>query len=255
MRSIIVVVSCSLLLSACGSYRAPSPVKTVYTDKSGKTYTRGNKSPYVVLGKSYEVMPDSLGYLEIGIASWYGKKFHGRQTSNGEIYDVYKLTAAHKSLPLPTMVKVTNLDNSRSVVVRVNDRGPFHDYRLIDLSWATARKLGFAGKGTVPVVVEALDEVNYPNRVREPFDRNVFYLQVGAFSQLSGAEQRRRQIEALMNDHDVPTIDVNILQSELQTDILHKVWLGPIVDEERREQIVRMVQRANLGSPLRVELD
>ena len=94
---------------------------------------------YEVFGQVYETMQENVGYLEIGIASWYGKKFHGRLTAMGETYDMFELTAAHKALPLPTVVKVTNLDNGRSIIVRVNDRGPFHDDRLIDLSWGAAR--------------------------------------------------------------------------------------------------------------------
>jgi len=103
----------------------------------------GNKSPYTVLGKTYTLLPESRGYKEQGLASWYGQKFHGRNTSNGEVYDMYAMTAAHKTLPIPSYVKVTNLDNGRSIVVRVNDRGPFHTDRIIDLSYAGAVKLDF----------------------------------------------------------------------------------------------------------------
>ena len=122
---------------------------------------------YEVFGQVYEIMQENVGYLEIGIASWYGKKFHGRLTAIGETYDMFGLTAAHKALPLPTVVKVTNLDNGQSIVVRVNYRGPFHDDRLIDLSWSAAKALGFENKGTAPVVVEALDEVTIAWRVIE----------------------------------------------------------------------------------------
>ncbi|MCP5136305.1 MAG: septal ring lytic transglycosylase RlpA family protein [Gammaproteobacteria bacterium] len=117
----------------------------------------GNPESYKVMGQRYYVMESSHGYVERGIASWYGKKFHGRLTSNREPYDMLAMTAAHKSLPLPTYVRVTSLDNGRSVVVRVNDRGPFHDGRIIDLSYAAAMKLGIAQKGTGHVEVRALD--------------------------------------------------------------------------------------------------
>jgi len=116
----------------------------------------GNKSPYSVLGKTYRVLPESDGFKERGIASWYGNKFHGRRTSNGEIYNMYGMTAAHKNLPIPSYVKVTNLDNGRSIVVRVNDRGPFHEGRVIDLSYAGASKLDYLKQGTARVEVEAL---------------------------------------------------------------------------------------------------
>ena len=116
----------------------------------------GNRSPYSVLGKKYEVMSRVDGYKEQGTASYYGKKFHGRLTSNREVYDMYAFTAAHKTLPLPSFARVTNLDNGKSVVVRVNDRGPFHEGRVIDLSYAAAVKLGIVARGTGRVEVRAL---------------------------------------------------------------------------------------------------
>lgn len=116
----------------------------------------GNKSPYVVLGKQYRVMDRVDGYVEQGTASYYGQKFHGRLTSNREVYDMYTFSAAHKTLPLPSFARVTNLDNGESVVVRVNDRGPFHDGRVIDLSYAAAVRLGITQRGTGRVEVRAL---------------------------------------------------------------------------------------------------
>jgi len=116
----------------------------------------GNRSPYQVLGQSYTVLDDARGFVETGIASYYGSKFHGRRTSNQEVYDMYAFTAAHKSLPLPSFARVTNLDNGKSVVVRVNDRGPFHAGRIIDLSYAAAVKLGIERAGTGRVEVRAL---------------------------------------------------------------------------------------------------
>ncbi|MBB3275772.1 MULTISPECIES: septal ring lytic transglycosylase RlpA family protein [unclassified Pseudoxanthomonas] len=116
----------------------------------------GNRSPYTVLGKKYQVLDKVDGYVEQGTASYYGNKFHGRRTSNQEVYDMYAFTAAHKTLPLPSFARVTNLDNGQSVVVRVNDRGPFHDGRVIDLSYAAAYKLGITQRGTGRVEVRAL---------------------------------------------------------------------------------------------------
>ena len=116
----------------------------------------GNRSPYTVLGKQYHVMERTGGYSERGTASYYGAKFHGRLTSNQEVYDMYAFTAAHKTLPLPSFARVTNLDNGESVVVRVNDRGPFHEGRVIDLSYAAAVKLGIVARGTGRVEVRAL---------------------------------------------------------------------------------------------------
>ena len=222
--------------------------------RSNKTYTRGNKSPYVVFGKTYEVMPDSLGYREIGIASWYGKKFHGRLTSNGEVYDMYQVSAAHKALPLPTKVKVTNLDNGKSIIVRVNDRGPFHEDRVIDLSYQTALTLGFVDRGTAPVVVEAVDELNFPDRASEVIkSHESYYLQVGAFSKLPGAEKQREKIQSLL-ENIATEVEVNILQSELADAVLHKVWLGPIATETDRDALMLMVQQAKLGHAIPVKV-
>lgn len=117
----------------------------------------GNRSVYEVWGKSYRVLPEARGYSQQGNASWYGEKFHGYATSNGEIYDMYKMTAAHRSLPLPSFVRVTSLDNGQSVIVRVNDRGPFHSDREIDLSYAAAARLDILERGTGRVKVEAID--------------------------------------------------------------------------------------------------
>lgn len=122
----------------------------------------GNQSPYEVLGKKYKVMDDPGSYVERGTASYYGAKFHGRLTSNKEVYDMYAFTAAHKTLPLPSFALVTNIDNGESVVVRVNDRGPFHDGRVIDLSYAAAVKLGITGRGTGNVEVRGLTEADNP---------------------------------------------------------------------------------------------
>lgn len=126
----------------------------------------GNKSPYTVWGKQYAVMDSAQGYSKTGIASWYGAKFHGHATSNGEIYNMYAYSAAHKNLPLPTFVRVTNLDNDKSVIVRVNDRGPFHGDRLIDLSYAAALSLDIVRTGTGRVSIEALQ----PNTAIDPVD-------------------------------------------------------------------------------------
>ena len=128
----------------------------------------GNRSPYKVLGRSYEVLAATDGYVETGLASYYGNKFHGRKTSNHEVYDMYAFTAAHKSLPLPSFARVTNLENGRSVVVRVNDRGPFHDGRVVDLSYAAAVKLDIHRRGTGRVEVRALQPGEALARAPQP---------------------------------------------------------------------------------------
>ncbi|WP_431023466.1 septal ring lytic transglycosylase RlpA family protein [Halomonas sp. H5] len=128
----------------------------------------GNRSPYQVWGQSYRVLDDARGYRGAGIASWYGEKFHGYATSNGEIYDMYKMSAAHRSLPLPTYARVTSQDNGRSVIVRINDRGPFHEDREIDLSYAAAARLGILDAGTGRVTVEAIDPEEWLARNGRP---------------------------------------------------------------------------------------
>ncbi len=154
---IIAVSSCSLFSSkdSGGGKFDESKIKPVVVKYEPKS-RGGNPKSYVVFGKRYYVMPSAKGYDEVGKASWYGKKFHGNNTSNGEVYDMYQLSAAHKSLPLPTYVEVTNLDNKRKLIVRVNDRGPFHGSRIIDLSYAAATKLGMVNTGVANVRVRAL---------------------------------------------------------------------------------------------------
>ncbi|MGE5153682.1 MAG: septal ring lytic transglycosylase RlpA family protein [Bdellovibrio bacteriovorus] len=120
----------------------------------------GNPASYQVRGKRYFTKPTSAGHVERGLASWYGRQFHGRKTSSGERYNMYAMTAAHKTLPLPSYVRVTNMENGRSAVVKVNDRGPFHGPRVIDLSYSAAKKLGVINKGTAMVEVRAIDPAN-----------------------------------------------------------------------------------------------
>lgn len=119
---------------------------------------RQKATSYVIAGKRYYIMSSSDGYRQEGIASWYGRRFHGRKTANGERYNMYAMTAAHTGLPISTYVKVTNLKNYRTIVVRINDRGPFHGNRIIDLSYAAARKLGFVSGGVSKVEVRAISK-------------------------------------------------------------------------------------------------
>ena len=120
-------------------------------------YGKFKANPYTVFGQTYYPISDARNYRATGIASWYGTKFHGQATANGEAYDLYGMTAAHKTLPLPSYVRVTNLENGRTVILRVNDRGPFYSDRIIDLSFAAAKKLGYAESGTARVKVEGID--------------------------------------------------------------------------------------------------
>ena len=168
----------------------PDPV--VRNDPKSK---RGN-NPYVVFGKQYQVMDTSAGYDQVGGASWYGTKFHGRTTSSGEPYDMYELTAAHRSLPIPTYVRVTNLQNGRSSIVRVNDRGPFHPNRIIDLSFAAAVKLGFERTGTARVRVESLEATSAVDVDRASGVAR-FFVDTGIYANARSARGARDEVAAL----------------------------------------------------------
>jgi rare lipoprotein A len=202
----------------------------------------GNPASYVVNGKRYYTMPSSKGYKERGLASWYGTKFHGKRTSSGEPYDLYAMTAAHRSLPLPTYVEVINLQNGRSVTVKVNDRGPFHEDRIIDLSYTAAVKLGILGYGTGLVEVRAIDTrepgaAHTPAPGQEPeITRPVaqeqprLYVQVGAFRERRYAEQLRADIEA-QNLGEVRIVEPK------DGSTLYKVRVGPLKDSGEARQI------------------
>ena len=162
LLSVATIVACSS--NPYTIKKDSAPKKPTRVDRTEKVIPKveprskyGNPKSYVVFGKRYYTLPSSKGYVEQGIASWYGTKFHGRRTSSGETYDMYAMTAAHKTLPLPTYARVTNKKNGRSIIVRINDRGPFHDNRIIDLSYAAATKLGIVTLGTGLVEVRAID--------------------------------------------------------------------------------------------------
>ncbi len=194
----------------------------------------GNPRKYTVLGHTYRVMQDSRGFSEQGVASWYGTKFHGRRTSSGETYDMYAMTAAHKSLPLPTYVEVANLQNGRKVIVKVNDRGPFHDNRVIDLSYAAATKLGITGNGTGLVEIHALDPTRgQPRPVRNnlalPGQDADIYLQVGAFTDQGNAEKLSQQLQHSING------PVRIQTAVGYDQTLYRVQVGPMRDVEQAD--------------------
>ncbi len=160
--------------------------------------SKGSK-PYTIRGKTYYPLESGVGFSEEGIASWYGKDFHGKKTANGEIYDMYGMTAAHKLLPFNTQVKVTNLRNGKSIITRVNDRGPFVEKRVIDLSYTGAKNLGMIATGTAPVRIESIGAVKGISRGKQAgtFEmRGTFYVQVGAFSQKQNASRLAAGIKA-----------------------------------------------------------
>lgn len=163
----------------------PSPTPTETLPRAEPRSAKGNPAFYDVLGRRYFVLSTADGYVERGVASWYGPGFHAAQTSNGEKYDMYALTAAHKTLPLPSFVQVTNLRNGRSVVVRVNDRGPFKEGRIIDLSYSAASKLDMLREGTTFVEVRALTPDGASSAAVHPV--LPLYVQAGAFENETNA--------------------------------------------------------------------
>ncbi len=199
--------------------------------KSEPRSKRGNGPVYTVLGKSYRVMDDARGYRQRGLASWYGTKFHGRLTSSGEPYDIYKLTAAHKHLPIPTYVRVTNLRNGRSTIVRVNDRGPFHDKRIIDLSYAAAVKLGFQNQGTTEVMMEVVQP--------QPAVRQ-YLVQAASFTEFARADRSQKDLEQRTG---LPGV---ILKTP---DGYYRVQLGPVNAGAEVEAVRAKLLAANYGPP------
>lgn len=189
----------------------------------------GNSPVYEVFGKTYRVLDAANGFRERGGASWYGKKFHGHKTASGERYDMYQMTAAHKSLPLPSYVRVTRLDNGKSVVVRVNDRGPFHPGRVIDLSYAAAAKLDMLGVGSAQVEVVALDPL-------EPAPSSDSWLQVAVYADPINAVAMREELAR--QGH----ADSQILIDEADGIPVHRVVLGPFSSDTAAQSALGRLQ-------------
>jgi rare lipoprotein A len=297
------VVAVSLLLAGCGGHhaakRTPSPARSDDTSRSqSRRYAQnddsapraplpdvskipepvpkaeprsvyGNKSPYEVLGKTYTVRPNAVGYVERGIASWYGNKFHGYTTSNFEKYDMYAYSAAHKTLPLPSYARVTNLENGASVIVRINDRGPFAENRIIDLSYVAAVKLGIWQKGTGLVEVRAIDP-EHPDRnaavprpppaststapargetrivAAEPPEKNhkpALYLQVGAYSDRANAERAASTLR------DAHLGAVRVVEGTSNGGLVRRVRIGPLRDAAEADALAPKVRALGLGEP------
>jgi rare lipoprotein A len=258
-------MSAALLLAACGgghvrdsgppagSVRIPDlPDDPVPRPEPRSKY--GNGPVYEVLGKRYQVMGSSTGYRERGVASWYGRKFHGNLTSNREKYDMYEMTAAHKTLPLPTYVRVRNLRNNRSVIVRVNDRGPFVHNRIIDLSYAAALKLDMIRDGTSLVEVTAInfDEPSGDRPVRKAAPpappqpsagpaakTNRIFVQVGAFGDRANAERRLGALTIA----GIPNGFIHEERTPERT--LYRVRIGPVADVVQYDVLVE--ELGNLG--------
>ncbi len=277
------VLVITLFLGACSSVHKPSqdgpPVDETVVVRSANDYPPdavpkheprskyGNPPSYVVFGKTYKTLSSSHGFVQRGIASWYGKKFHGRRTSSGETYDMYAMTAAHTQLPLPTYVQVTNLKNGKQVILKVNDRGPFHGNRIIDLSYSAAKRLDIIQQGTGLVEVRALDPGNYrmsrhkkvrnseeisvdanlDTAVKTEADATVIsasgpkvFVQVGAFGQRDNANQLVNQLNAL----NLGNVSISSVIKNSQP--LHRVRIGPMSTVESADQTVAQLNEMGM---------
>jgi rare lipoprotein A len=208
------------LLSGCGG-----GYKTRVIDTPATAGLKGHQKPYTVNGRMYHPLPTSEGFVQSGLASWYGSDFHGKKTSNGEVYDMHAMTAAHKTLPLGTSVRVVNLNNGREEVVRINDRGPFVGTRIIDLSFEVAKRLGVVGPGTAPVRIEALGIAQTDARgtltylPSVDYDSGNYAVQIGAFT-LSDNAQR------LAGKYRQQLGNAVVKQGWIDGKLFHRVWVG-----------------------------
>ncbi len=234
---LVVFGGCTINSEKKDSAPAYVPVDVMAVPDAIPKYERrtraGNPGEYEVFGQHYKVLTESKGYKETGIASWYGTKFHGRKTSNGEIYDMYAMTAAHKTLPIPSYVRVTHLENKRSVVLRVNDRGPFHENRIIDLSYAAAVQLGIqkTGTGGVEVIALGYDSPELKQQVVSQSNQQpVFYLQIGAFTNSENAQQ----VQKKLTSSEIALSRIQHIKS--QGNDVYKVQVGPLYSENQAQQ-------------------
>lgn len=264
----IVTLTTLLALAGCASsggyYEDDGPHRRAQVDVSrvpdavprDEPPSAGGNRPYTVFGVGYRPLASARGYRERGVASWYGKKFHGRLTSNGERYDMYAMTAAHKTLPLPSYVRVRNLNNGKSVVVRVNDRGPFRENRLIDLSYAAASRIGIIGTGTGIVEVEAVSGDEPAVRVAtapapvaiiptaQAGAAPQLYLQAGAFTSRDNAEALRNRLAG------AEFRPVHIEPAEVDGVTVYRVRLGPFASVEDSDQVAARASNAGFGTPI-----
>ena len=236
----------SLALSAC---TFGVPIGGSKVDSSGtsplKKSKYGNPSSYIVRGKRYYVMNSSQGFKQRGLASWYGSKFHGRRTSSGETYDMHAMTAAHKTLPIPVYVRVKNLTNGKTAVVLVNDRGPFVDDRIIDLSFAAAKKLGVVGPGTAKVEIVALDSSKkvskaparaIPLKAVSHQAGNMF-IQLGSFNSKDNALKLFNELKAKKESAII------IKQVKVSKGSFYRVQIGPLMDLGEAKSIQKRLNR------------
>lgn len=216
----------------------------------------GNPKSYIINGKRYYTVEDNHGFTQQGLASWYGKKFHGKRTSSGEIYDMYAMTAAHKTLILPAYVEVTNLENGKKVIVKVNDRGPFHEDRIIDLSYMAAKKLDIVKTGIGRVVLRvvesggATDKKSISKKITKKHGAPIrpiatkhaveeFFIQVGSFVDLNNAESLRDKINFVGDKL------INIQERLVESTTFYRVMIGPLFNSKSADTIIKQLIEAN----------
>lgn len=257
---VLIIICLAAVLSGCGRGPLRDGAPKGYPDLShtpdavprAEPYNRANLRSYTVLGRTYHPLGSAQGFVQQGIASWYGSKFHGNRTANGERYDMYAMTAAHRRLPLPSYVQVRNLENGRTAVVRVNDRGPFHDNRVIDLSYAAASRLGMLGKGTALVEVRAIDP-RHPHRAkhqpvrqavrqaeRPPDHAPRIYIQVGAFGDQENARRLAERLSQELNRN------IHIDTADSSGGRIHRVRIGPLASVEVADQVTSTLHRLRI---------
>ena len=242
---LLLLAGCSVREARDGAGRPLDPDDIAVPEPRAEPRARyGNHSPYTVNGRTYHVRTSARGYRERGEASWYGRKFHGRRTSSGEPFDMYKVSAAHRTLPLPSWVEVTNLDNGRKLVVRVNDRGPFKDGRIIDLSYAAAVKLGVVEQGTAPVEVRALPVSEARATVAARPMSVPVEVQAGAFSHRERAEGVARQLD------EAGIGGARVQPARVGRDRVWRVRLGPFWEPAHAEALVRRILTLGMEPPV-----
>jgi len=251
LREAVLTGAIGIVLSACtfgvpiGDRTGGSQTASIPQSSKSKT---GNPSSYVVAGKRYYVLDSADGFKQRGMASWYGKKFHGRKTSSGETYNMYAMTAAHKTLPIPVYVRVKNLTNGRSIVVKVNDRGPFITGRIIDLSYSAAQKLDIIGTGTARVEINTLTP---GQRASAPVTASVvrtipladkaakevpLFIQVGSFGEEFNA------INLLRDLRDLNEQAVSISELATNSGLFYRVRVGPLYDIDEANAVIRRLK-------------
>lgn len=270
MQKIICLLGICCCLSACGFFNEGDGPPGYHvnianipnaTPKVEPRSRYGNPKSYVVFGKRYYVMSSSHGYHARGIASWYGTKFHERRTSSGETYNMLAMTAAHKTLPLPTYVRVTNLENNRSVIVKVNDRGPFVANRLIDLSYVAAKKLGVIKTGTAMVDIRAINPRQYLSHERHEKNEAhttkivskrqqvlqapshlhpVMYLQLGAYRDSRRAHELKKKLSYLTQ------YPIELIPVLMNHEKLYRVRVGPLPQVKIADYLARRFKQAQL---------